>query len=280
MSSHTDPHHGQRHRAHRRGAGPPDPRRLPARAPGPDGDAPRLRARRLRRLHDPDRRRDGALVHHARRPGRRVGDRHPRGRRRATTSDCTRSSRPSGKARHAVRLLHPGHRDDASSSCWATHPQPIREQIDEALGGHLCRCTGYVKIVEAVRGRPPGATSRCTGARAMTDRTDGRAFGARLQAQGGPAPAARRRQVRRRPEAARRCSRGGDAQPAPARADPLASTPRPPRPTARALAVLTGRRPRRSCRSCACIDAEETTRPFNQPILAGRRSATSASRSP
>ena len=30
------------------------------------------------------------------------------------------------------------------------HPQPTRAQIDEALGGHLCRCTGYVKIVEAV----------------------------------------------------------------------------------------------------------------------------------
>ena len=30
------------------------------------------------------------------------------------------------------------------------HPQPTREQIDDALGGHLSRCTGYVKIVEAV----------------------------------------------------------------------------------------------------------------------------------
>jgi carbon-monoxide dehydrogenase small subunit len=29
-------------------------------------------------------------------------------------------------------------------------PQPSREEIDEWLGGHLCRCTGYVKIVEAV----------------------------------------------------------------------------------------------------------------------------------
>jgi carbon-monoxide dehydrogenase small subunit len=28
-------------------------------------------------------------------------------------------------------------------------PQPSRPQILEALGGHLCRCTGYVKIVEA-----------------------------------------------------------------------------------------------------------------------------------
>jgi aerobic-type carbon monoxide dehydrogenase small subunit (CoxS/CutS family) len=31
------------------------------------------------------------------------------------------------------------------------HPAPTRAQIDEALGGHLCRCTGYVKIVEAVQ---------------------------------------------------------------------------------------------------------------------------------
>lgn len=29
-------------------------------------------------------------------------------------------------------------------------PQPTREEITDALGGHLCRCTGYVKIVEAV----------------------------------------------------------------------------------------------------------------------------------
>ncbi|HKP18747.1 MAG TPA: (2Fe-2S)-binding protein [Gaiellaceae bacterium] len=30
------------------------------------------------------------------------------------------------------------------------HPRPTREQITESLGGHLCRCTGYVKIVEAI----------------------------------------------------------------------------------------------------------------------------------
>jgi carbon-monoxide dehydrogenase small subunit len=29
-------------------------------------------------------------------------------------------------------------------------PQPDREAVMDALGGHLCRCTGYVKIVEAV----------------------------------------------------------------------------------------------------------------------------------
>lgn len=29
-------------------------------------------------------------------------------------------------------------------------PSPRREEIEEALSGNLCRCTGYVKIVEAV----------------------------------------------------------------------------------------------------------------------------------
>jgi aerobic-type carbon monoxide dehydrogenase small subunit (CoxS/CutS family) len=29
-------------------------------------------------------------------------------------------------------------------------PQAGREEIEEALAGHVCRCTGYVKIIEAV----------------------------------------------------------------------------------------------------------------------------------
>jgi carbon-monoxide dehydrogenase small subunit len=32
----------------------------------------------------------------------------------------------------------------------AQSPQPSREEVSEWVGGHLCRCTGYVKIVEAV----------------------------------------------------------------------------------------------------------------------------------
>ncbi len=32
-----------------------------------------------------------------------------------------------------------------------TRPQPTDEQIMETLGGHLCRCTGYQGIVEAVK---------------------------------------------------------------------------------------------------------------------------------
>jgi len=30
------------------------------------------------------------------------------------------------------------------------NPKPTREEVKEALSGNLCRCTGYVKIVDAV----------------------------------------------------------------------------------------------------------------------------------
>lgn len=36
-------------------------------------------------------------------------------------------------------------------------PQPGRKEIEHALAGHICRCTGYVKIVEAVEAAAGGA---------------------------------------------------------------------------------------------------------------------------
>ncbi len=36
-------------------------------------------------------------------------------------------------------------------------PQPSRGDIEHALSGHICRCTGYVKIVEAVEAAAGGA---------------------------------------------------------------------------------------------------------------------------
>lgn len=40
------------------------------------------------------------------------------------------------------------------------HPHPSRLEIREAIGGNLCRCTGYQKIVDAVE----AATRRLAGA--------------------------------------------------------------------------------------------------------------------
>jgi 4-hydroxybenzoyl-CoA reductase subunit gamma len=36
------------------------------------------------------------------------------------------------------------------------HPEPTEAQVREALSGNLCRCTGYVKIIESVRSAAAG----------------------------------------------------------------------------------------------------------------------------
>ena len=38
----------------------------------------------------------------------------------------------------------------AAYNLYQTHPEPTKEQIWEAMGGHLCRCTGYQSIYRAI----------------------------------------------------------------------------------------------------------------------------------
>jgi carbon-monoxide dehydrogenase small subunit len=39
----------------------------------------------------------------------------------------------------------------AAKSLLKDNPDPTEDEIREAMVGHLCRCTGYVQIVEAIR---------------------------------------------------------------------------------------------------------------------------------
>jgi aerobic-type carbon monoxide dehydrogenase small subunit (CoxS/CutS family) len=45
----------------------------------------------------------------------------------------------------------------ATQALLSRNGRPSREAIQAALGGHVCRCTGYVKIVEAVEAAAGGA---------------------------------------------------------------------------------------------------------------------------
>jgi carbon-monoxide dehydrogenase small subunit len=46
----------------------------------------------------------------------------------------------------------------------AVNPVPTAREVREALAGNLCRCTGYVKIVEAVLAATPRSGEPCASA--------------------------------------------------------------------------------------------------------------------
>jgi aerobic-type carbon monoxide dehydrogenase small subunit (CoxS/CutS family) len=53
----------------------------------------------------------------------------------------------------------------AAAALLAENPRPSEAAIREALAGNLCRCTGYVKIVEAVSAAAAGARTKRTAKR-------------------------------------------------------------------------------------------------------------------
>jgi aerobic-type carbon monoxide dehydrogenase small subunit (CoxS/CutS family) len=52
-----------------------------------------------------------------------------------------------------VWLLHPGILISARALL-DRNPNPSEDEIREALVGNLCRCTGYLRIVDAVKTQP------------------------------------------------------------------------------------------------------------------------------
>jgi CO/xanthine dehydrogenase Mo-binding subunit len=60
----------------------------------------------------------------------------------------------------------------AASSLLAKTPRPTRKEVEDAMGGVLCRCTGYQKIVEAVMGVTTRAEYGGVGSR--LERVDGK----------------------------------------------------------------------------------------------------------
>ena len=103
------------------------------------------------------------------RRGRRSHD--VRGHRHARASRAD----PAGvhpPLRHAVRLLHAGMLL-AAQAYLDRGGRDDQEAIQEALAGHVCRCTGYVKILDAVAAAARGDSFDLTMTAAGRRRCDG-----------------------------------------------------------------------------------------------------------
>ena len=162
----------------------------------------RLPAGRLRRVHGARRRRGAALVPPAARRGRR--------RRRSPPSR--------GSAQHddlsPVQAAFDEHYAAQCGFCtsgmmMAAHASSThsrrrrREDILEALGGHVCRCTGYVKIVDAVEAAARGRRSTPRGRRRASSPSEAEVAdpGSRHEGRRRTPAALRRRRARHRRDA-------------------------------------------------------------------------------
>ena len=79
--------------------------------------------------------------------GPRGHDRRGHGAATARSTPCRTRSRELGAAQCGYCI--PGFLLTAEALLQA-NPSPTRQEIAEATGGNLCRCTGYIKIFEAI----------------------------------------------------------------------------------------------------------------------------------
>ena len=139
---------------------------------GPARLQERLRAGRVRLVHGPPGRRAGVRLPGRGRPGGGPRGRHRRGLAeyaaarahgragRPTPGEAAADATGGPLAPSSRRSSTPAPSSAASApracwspptSCWSATRSPSDADIREALSGNLCRCTGYEKILDAVR---------------------------------------------------------------------------------------------------------------------------------
>ncbi|HEX6207400.1 MAG TPA: 2Fe-2S iron-sulfur cluster-binding protein, partial [Actinomycetota bacterium] len=122
---------------------------------------------------------------------------------KAVVSCAQRATRAAGKEVITLEGLPQERRDEWAECFWASgasqcgfcspglvmkseamlakNPEPSREEISRAIAGNLCRCTGYVKIIDAIehaagtrRGEPVPEVDRSGRVGSRTGRYEGR----------------------------------------------------------------------------------------------------------